>query len=56
MHSETSLQRYLLQARRLEGELESKLQSLTKLSAGFEASYRSRSDAGAGPDQVRKRV
>jgi hypothetical protein len=44
------------QARRLEGELESKLQALTKLCAGFEASYhRSRQDApGLGHDQVRR--
>lgn len=40
------------QARRLEGELEVKLQALTKLCAGFEASYRSRPDGALGPDQV----
>jgi hypothetical protein len=44
------------QARRLEGELEVKLQALTKLCSGFESSYRSRQQEdrqGVGTDQVR---
>lgn len=42
------------EARRLEGELEAKLQALTKLCAGFEASYgRGRAEGlGLGPDQL----
>ncbi|KAI8465979.1 MAG: Qb-SNARE, Gos1/GS28-family [Monoraphidium minutum] len=41
------------EARRLEGELEVKLQALTKLTAGFESSYRARADGpGIGPDQL----
>lgn len=41
------------EARRLEGELEVKLQTLTKLFSGYEASYRARQDAsGIGPDQL----
>lgn len=47
----------LRQARRLEGELEVKLQALTKLSSGLEGSYRSgglrqEHGSGLGPDQV----
>lgn len=45
--------RRLTQARRLEGELEVKLQALTKLCSGLETSYRSRSETpGLGPEQV----
>lgn len=43
------------EARRLEGELEVKLQALTKLCSGYEASsYRSKQDGknGLGPDQL----
>jgi hypothetical protein len=42
------------QARRLEGELEVKLQALTKLCSGYESTYRSRQQEGQGlgPDQV----